>query len=114
MKFKKIQDVSLHHYNYYFNSKATQMRRKDTSNIFSVAVFIDGLIDLNILESSSMSDKIIIDKLLSSNINNSGRNYTKRSNGVKLCIMKKKKEAKIFFINIHKIDVFINHLSEQL
>lgn len=31
-----------------------------------------------------------------------------------LCNMKKQKQAKIFFINIHKIGFFINHLSEQL
>jgi len=44
-----------------------------------------------------MSDKILIDKLIISNTNNSGINYTKRSNGFRLCIVKKKKTGRDFF-----------------
>lgn len=38
--FKKLEGVSIHHYNYYFNSKARQIKRKDTSNICSVTLFL--------------------------------------------------------------------------
>lgn len=38
--FKKLEGISVHHYNYYFNFKAREIRRKDISNICSVTLFL--------------------------------------------------------------------------